>query len=76
MRIIIVGCGKVGYVLTEQLTKEGHDICLIDKDEDKLARVSSNMDVFCLQGNGTSYATQIEAGIKAIGDMLKEKLGE
>lgn len=64
MRIIIVGCGKVGYVLTEQLTKEGHDICLIDKDEDKLARVSSNMDVFCLQGNGTSYATQIEAGIK------------
>ena len=38
MRIIIVGCGKVGYVLTEQLTKEGHDICLIDKDEDKLAR--------------------------------------
>ena len=64
MRIIIVGCGKVGYVLTEQLTKEGHDICLIDKDEDKLARVSSNMDVFCLQGNGTSYETQIEAGIK------------
>ena len=49
---------------------------MIDKDEDKLARVSSNMDVFCLQGNGTSYATQIEAGIKAIGDMLKEKLGE
>ena len=37
---------------------------MIDKDEDKLARVSSNMDVFCLQGNGTSYATQIEAGIK------------
>ena len=64
MKIIIVGCGKVGHVLTEQLTKEGHDISLIDKDEEKLARVSSNMDVFCVQGNGTSYATQIEAGIK------------
>lgn len=64
MKIIIVGCGKVGYVLTEQLTKEGHDITLIDKDEDKLTRVSSNMDVFCVNGNGTSYETQIEAGIK------------
>lgn len=64
MKIIIVGCGKVGYVLTEQLTKEGYDITLIDKDEDKLTRVSSNMDVFCVNGNGTSYETQIEAGIK------------
>ncbi len=64
MKIIIVGCGKVGYVLTEQLTKEGHDITLIDKDEDKLTRVSSNMDVFCVNGNGASYETQIEAGIK------------
>lgn len=64
MKIIIVGCGKVGYVLTEQLIKEGHDITLIDKDEDKLTRVSSNMDVFCVNGNGASYETQIEAGIK------------
>ena len=64
MKIIVVGCGKVGYVLTEQLTKEGHDITLIDKDEEKLTRVSSNMDIFCVHGNGTSYATQMEAGIK------------
>jgi trk system potassium uptake protein TrkA len=64
MKIIIVGCGKVGYVLTEQLTKEGHDITLIDKDDEKLTRVSSNMDVYCVNGNGTSYETQLEAGIK------------
>lgn len=31
LRIIIVGCGKVGITLTEQLAKEGHDITLIDK---------------------------------------------
>jgi trk system potassium uptake protein TrkA len=64
MQIIIVGCGKVGHVLTEQLTKEGHDITLIDKDDEKLTRVSSNMDVYCVNGNGTSYETQLEAGIK------------
>lgn len=31
LRIIIVGCGKVGRTLVEQLGKEGHDITIIDK---------------------------------------------
>lgn len=32
LNIIIVGCGKVGATLTEQLSKESHDITLIDKN--------------------------------------------
>lgn len=36
MKIIIVGCGKVGLTLTEQLNNEGHDITVIDKDGAKL----------------------------------------
>ena len=32
MKIVIVGDGKVGVTLTEQLSKEGHDIVIIDKD--------------------------------------------
>ena len=32
LNIIIVGCGKVGTTLIEQLSKEGHDITIIDKD--------------------------------------------
>ena len=34
MKIIIVGCGKVGYVLTEQLTKEGHDITVFQSNHE------------------------------------------
>ena len=64
MKIIVVGCGKVGYSLTEQLNREGHDITVIDKDEEKVQRISSNMDVYCLHGNGTSHTVQMEAGIK------------
>ena len=30
MNIIIVGCGKVGYALAEQLNEEGHDITIMD----------------------------------------------
>ena len=29
MKIIIVGCGKVGYTLAEQLSEEGHEIAVI-----------------------------------------------
>ena len=32
LKIIIVGCGKVGTTLVEQLSKEGHDIIIIDKN--------------------------------------------
>ena len=32
LSIVIVGCGKVGVTLVEQLSREGHDITVIDKD--------------------------------------------
>ena len=36
MKIIIVGCGKVGTPLVEQLVKEGHDITIVDKNAKKI----------------------------------------
>jgi len=65
LKIIIVGCGKVGTTLVEQLSKEGHDITIIDKDEDKVASVAGMFDVMGIVGNGASYSTQIEANIKS-----------
>ncbi len=63
LRIIIVGCGKVGLTLTEQLAKEGHDITLIDKNAQKLQATASMYDVMGVVGNGASYSVQEEAGI-------------
>ena len=37
MRIIIVGCGKVGSALAEQLSADGHDLTLIDQSERRLS---------------------------------------
>ena len=34
MQIIIVGCGKVGSTIAEQLSVEGHDIVIVDTDEE------------------------------------------
>lgn len=64
LKIIIVGCGKVGLTLVEQLSREGHDITIIDNNPQKVSSVSSFNDVMGICGNGGSYTVQLEAGIK------------
>lgn len=64
MKIIVVGCGKVGLTLTEQLNNEGHDITVIDRDGGKLRSVTDNIDVMGVEGNGAIFQVQMEAGIR------------
>lgn len=64
MNIIIVGSGKVGSTLARHLNEEGHEITVIDSDEEKIRDISSEMDIYCVLGNGTSYRTQKEAGVE------------
>ena len=64
MQIIVVGCGNVGFTLTEQLSKEGHNLTVIDLKNDKLKRVTDNCDVMGIVGNGATYSVQMEAGIE------------
>ncbi|MGN0437350.1 MAG: Trk system potassium transporter TrkA [Lachnospiraceae bacterium] len=64
MKIIIAGCGKVGYAIAEQLNEEGHEITVIDSREEKLEQVLSTLDVQGVEGNATIFRTQSEAGIK------------
>ena len=64
LQIIIVGCGKVGVTLIEQLSKEGHDITIIDKNPAKIQDMTNLYDIMGFVGNGASYSVQIEAGIE------------
>lgn len=64
LHIIIVGCGKVGETLVEQLCKEGHDITVIDKNYRRIQELANMYDVMGLVGNGASYSVQMEAGIE------------
>lgn len=63
MNIIIVGCGKVGYTLVEQLSNEEHNIVVVDKNADKVRRITDDLDAMGVIGNGVSYQTLQEAGI-------------
>ncbi|MBE6878751.1 MAG: Trk system potassium transporter TrkA [Ruminococcaceae bacterium] len=62
MNIIIVGSGKVGFFLAEQLVKEKHDITIIDLEEDTLGKAYDTLDIMTIKGNGVSPATLTEAG--------------
>ena len=64
MQIIIVGCGKVGSTLTQELSKEGHDISIIDMNDDVVEEISNNYDTMGIVGNGASYGVLMEAGIE------------
>lgn len=63
MKIIIIGCGKVGATLAEQLNQEGHDIVVIDNKSPAVNAITDTIDVMGITGNGASNRIQLEAGV-------------
>lgn len=64
LNIIIVGCGKVGTTLVEELSQEGHAITIVDKDYQNVQTIANMYDVMGICGNGASYSVLKEAGIE------------
>lgn len=64
MQIIIVGCGKVGRTLAEQLQEEESDITLIDVSSNVINSLEDDIDAMGIVGNGASINTLMEAGIE------------
>ena len=63
MKILIVGAGAVGFNLAKQLSKESHDISLVDKDPELVQRITEKLDVFAVPGNASSPSVLESAGI-------------
>ncbi len=57
MKIFIVGGGRIGCVLAEQLTHDGYELTVIDKEESVVTSLGNSIDAICLYGNGASFAT-------------------
>lgn len=64
MHIIIIGCGKVGRTLAEQLQEEETDLTVIDTVEKTVNEVTEDIDAMGIVGNGASINTLMEAGIR------------
>jgi len=63
LRVIVVGAGKLGYEIAKLLAAEGHDIVVIDQNEDALTEVTNNLDVMAIHGNGASPKVLERAGV-------------
>lgn len=64
MKIIIIGAGEIGYDLASVLSKEKHDVIVVDRDKSCLDKVSENLDVLSFEGNATSAEDLVEAGVQ------------
>lgn len=64
MKIIIVGCGKVGQTLAEKLNEENNEITVVDLLPEKVREVSARYDVMGVIGNGATHGVLQEAGIE------------
>lgn len=65
MKIIIVGCGKVGTSIATELNLEGHDITVIDTKRDEVQNLSDTLDIMGIEGNGATYEILSEAGAES-----------
>lgn len=54
MRIIVIGAGHLGYIISELLSNEGCDVVVVDSDAEKLESVRNDLDVLTIQADGTS----------------------
>ncbi len=63
MKIVLIGAGKVGKKIADQLAPEDHDIIVVDNDPVRINTLTNNQDLMCIQGNGALYDVQIEAEV-------------
>jgi len=63
MKIIVVGCGKIGRTIIESLVTEGHDIVAIDYEAEIVDEITNAYDVMGLVGNGADSDALSEAGV-------------
>ena len=65
MKIVIIGAGEIGYDLASVLSKEKHDVTILDRNREYLQKAAETLDVLTVEGNATSA-----------NDLVKARVGE
>jgi trk system potassium uptake protein TrkA len=64
MKVVIMGCGRVGTLLTQELCKAGHEVAVIDKNASAFDRLPPGFEAKQVVGLGFDRHVLEEAGIK------------
>ncbi|MGB3681992.1 MAG: Trk system potassium transporter TrkA [Rubrobacteraceae bacterium] len=62
MRVFIVGAGEVGFNTAQMLSREGHEVTIVEQSEDLVNRVGDQLDAMVMLGNGASPKMLSEIG--------------
>ena len=65
MKVIIVGCGRVGQTLAEKLNSDGNAVTVIDTSAEKVNETMELADVMGVVGNGATHSALRDAGIES-----------
>lgn len=64
MRVVIVGCGRVGARLASQLDGAGHEVAVVDVNEEAFRRLDDAFRGATILGTGIDEDVLVEAGIE------------
>jgi trk/ktr system potassium uptake protein len=64
VHFVIMGCGRVGSTLAHILEEQGHDVSIVDRDEEAFRRLGSQFQGKRVKGIGFDRDTLREAGIE------------
>ncbi len=64
MRVVILGCGRVGSGLAERLAAEGHQVAVVEQDREAFSRLSPDFPGLLVVGVGIDEDVLRRAGIE------------
>ncbi|MCE5324187.1 NAD-binding protein [bacterium] len=64
MKVVILGCGRVGATIAATMSREGHDVTIVDKNPDSFRRLASGFEGKKVVGNGLSEDTLRKADVE------------
>ena len=76
MKVIIVGCGRVGAHTAAALAREGHEVVVIDKDETSFHLLPRNFSGRTVVGYAFERAVLEEAGITEADALVAATAGD
>jgi trk system potassium uptake protein TrkA len=76
MKVVIMGCGRVGARLASLLEQDGHTVTIIDMDSYSFRRLAPNFQGTALIGNGIDEEVLKSAGIEEAGAFVALTQGD
>lgn len=64
MKIVIIGCGRFGSLITDLMLSQGYDVVVVDSNESKIENINNMRDVLAICGNGSNYNLLDEIGMQ------------